>query len=195
MVEIDQKNLVEFDIEIKSSVGKVDNKNVSVNLIIREQNLSLSFPANYSNGTYEIPIPILNSMISEGQRDCELQVVCNDRFFIPWQGTIDLKESTKVVATPKVKSNINEEDTTITVQPRVRRLEDKKPIKEKSLKEDKQEQKEEKTIKPKAKKSKEKKNVVFEIVMDKPMPKKEKRVKRKKRPISKDNLSLGSTFK
>lgn len=162
IIEIDQSNIVEFDIEIKSSIGSINNDNVSVNLVFEEDSYALSFNAENNNGTYEIQLPVLNSIIKEGNKNCFLEVVCQDRYFVPWRGTVELKESTKIIAKPRIKNNISE-DTEISVKPRVRRANKPSSIKknkDSSITESKL-KRENKTIKKRKVKNR---NSVLEIV-------------------------------
>ena len=177
IVEITEENIIDLDIKIHNDSVTIREEDVIVRMVMDgDNNLKYSFNGTKKGDTYSVRVPRLKGMMSVGERDCFIEVICYDRYFKAWEGVLELQEITKVEVNPK-KSNVME-NTKIEINPTVKIAE--KPKKEEILTEDK----------------KEEDDGTFEIIMDRPMktPKKKiterKKVVKKVAPKKRERMSL-----
>jgi len=43
-----------------------------------------------------VEIPKLDAIVTEGEMPCHLEVICNDRYFVPWKSKVSLERSYKI---------------------------------------------------------------------------------------------------
>ena len=164
IVEITEENIIDLDIKIHNDSVTIREEDVTVRMIVDgDNNLKYSFNGSKKGDTYSVRVPRLKGMMSVGERDCFIEVICYDRYFKAWEGVVELQEATKIEVSPK-KTNVME-STKIEITPTAKIVE--QPKKEENvLSEEKKDDDDE---------------PMFEIIMDKPIKKPKKKIVEQKK--------------
>lgn len=98
---LDDENEVRFSLEIEGAAPA----DVHASMILEgKKGFSLSFPGTPADGgEIEVVVPPLKSVLAEGTYNARLEVVVDDRLFVPLELTTTLKNSVKVEAAVKVR--------------------------------------------------------------------------------------------
>ena len=98
---LDDENEVRFSLEIEGAAPA----DVQVSMILEgKKGYSLSFPGTpLDGGEVEVVIPPLKSVLAEGTYNARLEVVVDNRLFVPLELTTTLKNSVTVEAAVKVR--------------------------------------------------------------------------------------------
>jgi hypothetical protein len=177
IVEITEENIIDLDIKIHNDSVTIREEDVTVRMIVDgDNNLKYSFNGSKKGDTYSVRVPRLKGMMSVGERDCFIEVICYDRYFKAWEGVVELQEATKIEVSPK-KTNVME-NTKIEITPTAKIVE--QPKKEENiLVEDKEEEKKAEVIEEE--KKEEDDGDTFEIIMDRPIKRTQKKIVEQKK--------------
>ena len=98
---LDDENEVRFSLEIEGAAPA----DVHASMILEgKKGYSLSFPGSpVDGGEIEVVVPPLKSILAEGTYKARLEVVVDNRLFVPLELTTTLKNSVKVEAAVKVR--------------------------------------------------------------------------------------------
>lgn len=191
IVEITEENIIDLDIKIHNDSVTIREEDVMVRMIVDgDNNLRYSFSGTKKGDTYSVRVPRLKGMMSIGERECFIEVICYDRYFKAWEGVLELQEATKIEVSPK-KANVME-NTKIEISPTARIVEQPKKEQNVLVEDKKEEEKKVEVIEEK----KEEDDDTFEIIMDRPVrrPKKkiveQKKVVKKVAPKKRERMSL-----
>lgn len=181
IVEITEENIIDLDIKIHNDSVTIREEDVTVRMIVDgDNNLKYSFNGSKKGDTYSVRVPRLKGMMSVGERDCFIEVICYDRYFKAWEGVVELQEATKIEVSPK-KTNVME-NTKIEITPTAKIVE--QPKKEENiLVEDKEEEKKAEVIEEE--KKEEDDGDTFEIIMDRPIKRTQKKIVEQKKTTKK----------
>ena len=137
IVEVTEENIIDLDIKIHNDSVTIREEDVIVRMVMDgDNNLKYSFNGTKKGDTYSVRVPRLKGLMSVGERDCFIEVICYDRYFKAWEGVVELQESTKIEVSPK-KANVME-NTKIEITPTAKIVE--QPKREEILTEDKKEE-------------------------------------------------------
>lgn len=177
IVEVTEENIIDLDIKIHNDSVTIREEDVIVRMVMDgDNNLKYSFNGTKKGDTYSVRVPRLKGMMSIGERECFIEVICYDRYFKAWEGVVELQEATKIEVSPK-KTNVME-NTKIEITPTAKIVE--QPKKEENiLVEDKEEEKKVEGIEEDKKKDDD--EPMFEIIMDKPIKKPKKKIVEQKK--------------
>ena len=166
IVEITEENIIDLDIKIHNDSVTIREEDVIVRMVVDgDNNLKYSFNGAKKGDTYSVRVPRLKGVMSVGERDCFIEVICHDRYFKAWDGVVELQEATKIEVSPK-KTNVME-NTKIEITPTAKIVD--QPKKEEILAEEKKEEDDD----------------TFEIIMDRPMKKNKKKITEQKKVVKK----------
>lgn len=107
-VRIDEQEELDFDISINvSSTNVEEQKDVKVRFIVEDGIINYTFNAREKEeGGYSVRIPVMENKMASGEKDCTLEVICNNRYFPAWKGTVNFEKSIRVEAAI-VKSDVD----------------------------------------------------------------------------------------
>ena len=99
-VRIDEQEELDFDISINvSSTNVEEQKEVRVRFIVEDGTINYTFNAREKEeGGYSVRIPVMENKMASGEKDCMLEVICNNRYFPAWKGTVNFEKSIRVEA-------------------------------------------------------------------------------------------------
>ena len=93
---LDTDNELAFSLEIE---GAEDSSVRSQFIIEGPKGINLSFVGTTSKGEVFVEVPSLKGIVKEGKYDTRLEVIVDDRIFVPLQLEASIKQSVKVEAT------------------------------------------------------------------------------------------------
>lgn len=178
IVEVTEENIIDLDIKIHNDSVTIREEDVIVRMVMDgDNNLKYSFNGTKKGDTYSVRVPRLKGMMSIGERECFIEVICYDRYFKAWEGVVELQEATKIEVSPK-KANVME-NTKIEITPTAKIVEQPKKEENVLVEDKKEEEKKDKVIEEDNKKEGD--EPMFEIIMDKPIKKLKKKIVEQKK--------------
>jgi hypothetical protein len=108
---------LDFDVSINvDSNNLTEQKDIKVRFLIEDGGMSYTLDAyKKEEGGYAVRIPIMENKLSEGSKNCSLEVICNNRYFPAWTGKVDFQKSIKVEAAVIKKTETKETNITSEV--------------------------------------------------------------------------------
>jgi len=99
-VRIDEQEELDFDISINVSSNSIEEqKNVRVRFIVEDGGFNYTFNARQKEeGGYAVKIPVMEDKMKTGDKNCTLEVICNNRYFPAWNGVVNFEKSIRVEA-------------------------------------------------------------------------------------------------
>ena len=109
-VRLDEQEELDFDISINVASNNIDEqRDVKVRFIVEDSGINYTFNARKKEeGGYSVRIPVMEQKMHSGDKNCSLEVICNNRYFPAWQGVVNFEKSVKVEAAI-IKVNRNNE--------------------------------------------------------------------------------------
>ena len=112
-LDLDKENELIFKIVIEGT-RSADTRS---RLLLESDEYSLVFPtSSEGNGQISVVIPPLEKVIKEGNYNCSLEVIVDDKIFTPIKIGTEFKKSLKIVAESVVKKR---KETTVSVSPEI----------------------------------------------------------------------------
>ena len=68
-----------------------------------QEALSVCVPALKEGEDYTVTIPEMKNVLESGDYEASLEVILDNKFFVPWESTITFDKEVKVEAAPVVK--------------------------------------------------------------------------------------------
>ena len=162
-LSLDRENILEFNVDIQGYANTSTTKAPKVRMILEQKNMGFCMVATKEDKTYSVVIPEMKNIMESGMCDARMEVIIDNKYFVPWESQIEFDKEVKVEAAPIIKSE--HEPLSVQAQPVIKEEpEPQKPV-----------VKEEKPFKPK------KKSRLELIVDNKP-----------KRKIKKENTNIDS---
>ena len=99
-VRLDEQEELDFDISINVASNNIDEqRDVKVRFIVEDGGINYTFNARKKEeGGYSVRIPVMEQKMHSGDKNCSLEVICNNRYFPAWQGVVNFEKSVKVEA-------------------------------------------------------------------------------------------------
>ena len=130
-IHLDQENELAFNITVEGT----DEAELKYQLVLESEKMNYSFLGEVDEtGEISFVIPPLQKMLTEGSYNTRLEVVVDDRIFVPLSMQANAKKQIKVVAearvrhkkgTPKVTASVA---TSARKRPEVKATAPKKPV-------------------------------------------------------------------
>lgn len=102
-IKLDESTKMEFGITITGASGIPETR-----LVIEGDQFSISYPCDNINGTIEAEIGKLKNILKEGTYPIKLEVLIDNKIYVPFEDTIEVEKDVEVVTKPKNVSNIKE---------------------------------------------------------------------------------------
>ena len=111
-IHLDEENEFRFSVTTEGTDATAE---VYSRLVIDEGRMSISFPgSNTADGEVSVTVPPLIKILSEGVYSTRLEVIVDDRIFIPIEMDASFKQSMKVMAEAIVKPRRIAPSVTVT---------------------------------------------------------------------------------
>ena len=103
-LSLDRENVLEFNVEIQGYANTSMTKAPQVRLFLEQKNIGFCIAAKKDNKTYSVVIPEMKNIIELGVCDARMEVIIDNKYFVPWESQIEFDREVKVEAAPIIKS-------------------------------------------------------------------------------------------
>ena len=103
-LSLDRENVLEFNIEIQGYANTSMTKAPQLRLFLEQKNIGFCIAAKKDNKTYSVVIPEMKNIIKSGMCDARMEVIIDNKYFVPWESQIEFDREVKVEAAPIIKS-------------------------------------------------------------------------------------------
>ena len=124
-LSLDRENILEFNVDIQGYANTSTSKEPQVRLFLEQKNIGFCMPAKKDNKTYSVIIPEMKNIIESGPCDARMDVIIDNKYFVPWESKIEFDREVKVEAAPVIK---REQQPNVSVQVKPVIKEEAKPI-------------------------------------------------------------------
>ena len=131
-LSLDRENILEFNVDIQGYSNTSTSAPPQVRLVLEQKNMGFCMSAKKENKSYSVIIPEMKDVLESGVCEARMEVIIDNKYFIPWQSEIEFDKEVKVEAAPIVKS---EPEVTMSVQAQPV-LKEKPAVEEKVIKEE-----------------------------------------------------------
>ena len=114
-LSLDRENVLEFNVDIQGYANTSTTNPPQVRLFLEQKNIGFCMFAKKYNKTYSVVIPEMKNVIEAGVCDARMEVIIDNKYFVPWESQIEFDKEVKVEATPIIKSE--SESLSVQAQP------------------------------------------------------------------------------
>ena len=125
-LSLDRENILEFNVDIQGYANTSTSKEPQVRLFLEQNNIGFCMAAKKDNKTYSVVIPEMKDIMESGICDARMEVIIDNKYFVPWESKIEFDREVKVEAAPVVKKEL-QPDVSVKVRPIIK--EEPKPAK------------------------------------------------------------------
>ena len=125
-LSLDRENILEFNVDIQGYANTSTSKEPQVRLFLEQKNIGFCMAAKKDNKTYSVVIPEMKDIMESGICDARMEVIIDNKYFVPWESKIEFDREVKVEAAPVVKKEL-QPDVSVKVRPIIK--EEPKPAK------------------------------------------------------------------
>ena len=125
-LSLDRENILEFNVDIQGYANTSTSKEPQVRLFLEQKNIGFCMAAKKDNKTYSVVIPEMKDIMESGICDARMEVIIDNKYFVPWESKIEFDREVKVEAAPVVKKEL-QPDVSVKVRPIIK--EESKPAK------------------------------------------------------------------
>ena len=165
-LSLDRENILEFNVDIQGYANTSTTKAPKVRMILEQKNMGFCMVATKEDKTYSVVIPEMKNIMESGICEARMEVIIENKYFVPWESQIEFDKEVKVEAAPIVRKE-PQPDLSVQVKPIIK--EEPKPEPQKPV------VKEESSSKPK-------KKAGLQLIVD----------NKPKRKIKKENTNIDS---
>ena len=165
-LSLDRENILEFNVDIQGYANTSTTKAPKVRMILEQKNMGFCMVATKEDKTYSVVIPEMKNIMESGVCEARMEVIIENKYFVPWESQIEFDKEVKVEAAPIVREE-PQPDMSVQVKPIIK--EEPKPGPQKPV------VKEESSSKPK-------KKAGLQLIVD----------NKPKRKIKKENTNIDS---
>ena len=129
-LSLDRENVLEFNVDIQGYANTSTTNTPQVRLFLEQKNIGFCMSAKKDNKTYSVVIPEMNNVIEAGVCDARMEVIIENKYFVPWESQIEFDREVKVEAAPIIREE-QQPDVSVQVKPVIK--EEPKPEPEKPV--------------------------------------------------------------
>ena len=112
-LSLDRENILEFNVDIQGYSNTSTNTLPQVRLVLEQKNMGFSMLAKKDQKNYSVTIPEMKNILESGVCEARMEVIIDNKYFVPWQSQIEFDKEVKVEAAPIVK---REPEVTMSVE-------------------------------------------------------------------------------
>ena len=102
-LSLDRENILEFNVDIQGYANTSTSKEPQVRLFLEQKNIGFCMSAKKDNKTYSVIIPELKNIMESGSCDARMEVIIDNKYFVPWESKIEFDREVKVEAAPVIR--------------------------------------------------------------------------------------------
>jgi len=126
-LSLDRENILEFNVDIQGYANTSITKAPKVRMILEQKNMGFCMVATKEDKTYSIVIPEMKNIMESGICEARMEVIIDNKYFVPWESQIEFDREVKVEAAPIIKSE--PEPLSVQAQPVIKEEPDpQKPV-------------------------------------------------------------------
>ena len=103
-LSLDRENILEFNVDIQGYANTSTTKAPKVRMILEQKNMGFCMVATKEDKTYSVVIPEMKNIMESGVYDARMEVIIDNKYFVPWESQIEFDREVKVEAAPIIKS-------------------------------------------------------------------------------------------
>jgi len=103
-LSLDRENILEFNVDIQGYANTSTTKAPKVRMILEQKNMGFCMVATKEDKTYSVVIPEMKNIMESGICDARMEVIIDNKYFVPWESQIEFDKEVKVEASPIIKS-------------------------------------------------------------------------------------------
>ena len=115
-LSLDRENILEFNVDIQGYANTSTSKEPQVRLFLEQKNIGFCMAAKKDNKTYSVVIPEMKDIMESGICDARMEVIIDNKYFVPWESKIEFDREVKVEAAPVIKKE-PQPDVSVQVRP------------------------------------------------------------------------------
>ena len=112
-LSLDRENILEFNVDIQGYANTSTTKAPKVRMILEQKNMGFCMVATKEDKTYSIIIPEMKNIMESGICEARMEVIIDNKYFVPWESQIEFDREVKVEAAPIIR---NEPQPNVSVQ-------------------------------------------------------------------------------
>ncbi len=102
-LSLDRENILEFNVDIQGYANTSTNKTPQVRMVLEQKNIGFCMSAKKEDKSYSVIIPEMKNILEAGVCDARMEVIIENKYFVPWESKIEFDREVKVEAAPVVK--------------------------------------------------------------------------------------------
>jgi uncharacterized membrane protein len=103
-LSLDRENILEFNVNIQGYANTSTTNTPKVRMILEQKNMGFCMVATKEDKTYSVVIPEMKNIMESGICDARMEVIIDNKYFVPWESQIEFDKEVKVEASPIIKS-------------------------------------------------------------------------------------------
>ena len=127
-LSLDRENVLEFNVDIQGYANTSTTNPPQVRLFLEQKNIGFCMSAKKDNKTYSVVIPEMKNVIEAGVCDARMEVIIDNKFFVPWESQIEFDREVKVEAAPIIRET-PQPDVSVQVKPVIKEESEPEPEK------------------------------------------------------------------
>jgi len=131
-LSLDRENVLEFNVEIQGYANTSTTNSPQVRLFLEQKNIGFCMFAKKENKSYSVIIPEMKNILEVGICDARMEVIIDNKYFVPWESQIEFDREVKVEAAPIIR-NEPQPNVSVQVKPVIKEEAPPKPKKKDTL--------------------------------------------------------------
>ena len=102
-LSLDKKNILEFNVNIQGFSSKSVNKPPKVRVLLEQKDMRFCVDATKVGKMYSVVIPKMKNIMEAGSCDAHMEIIIDNKFFVPWESQIEFDKEVQTPAAPIVE--------------------------------------------------------------------------------------------
>ena len=120
-LSLDRENILEFNVDIQGYANTSTTKAPKVRMILEQKNMGFCMVATKEDKTYSIVIPEMKNIMDSGICEARMEVIIDNKYFVPWESQIEFDREVKVEAAPIIREEL-QPDVSVQAQPVIKEI-------------------------------------------------------------------------
>ena len=120
-LSLDRENVLEFNVDIQGYANTSTTNPPQVRLFLEQKNIGFCMSAKKNNKTYSVVIPEMKNIIKSGICEARMEVIIDNKYFVPWESQIEFDREVKVEAAPIIREEL-QPDVSVQAQPVIKEI-------------------------------------------------------------------------
>ena len=105
-LSLDRENILEFNVDIQGYSNTSISKPPQVRMVLEQKDMGFCMSAQKEDKNYSVVIPEMKNILESGVCDARMEVIIDNKYFVPWESQIEFDKEVKVEATPIVRNDL-----------------------------------------------------------------------------------------